>query len=626
MKTLLSWLFVITSLLFLASAPAEAQNPPPTAGYVVYQSQVPAGVCNLPNYLTVVTIGNGAGVYQCKGFPTLTWQQVGSISGVSSINTITGAFIFDGAGVSCSTTDSITTCTFTGLGSGIGSITWSLPSWLVASPGTLNASGTQTFSAATGQTSHEVIGTCGTATSFGPCALVAADIPALPYLSNATQLPITIAATSHQFLTSYTSSTGLFTKAQPAFTDLSGALATTQGPTSLTGILYDTAGTLSVATSATIISLWTGSCSSTTFLRGDGACVTPAGGGGTTTNALTMNNSGIGASSGTTFNGSNPTTLSYNTLGAPGLAATTNTFTGTLNDFSGTAQIKLPVVTGYTPAANGELGYDSTNLNWHTWSNGVNDFIAVFSSASPPTTGDCVQFTKSTNSWSLTDAGAACGNTLSTSLTNNVLPKANGAASLINSALSDDGTHLTYAGSGTAAGFTMPEGTALSGVALSDVFWADSTAHRWKFNSNNAGALNLVGIASAGTAAHLVGFASNGIDLVTAAAPLSCQPGLGDGLNAIPAGTYLTTSCKNETGSTWTITAIRCVADAGSSTCAVTNGAGTALLTGAITGTSSYANGTQSGTTTIASGDFLKITYVADGTTKQIGIDVAGTF
>jgi hypothetical protein len=108
--------------------------------------------------------------------------------------------------------------------------------------------------------------------------------------------------------------------------------------------------------------------------------------------------------------------------------------------------------------------------------------------------------------------------------------------------------------------------------------------------------------------------------------PLSCQPGLGDGLNAITAGTYLQTTCKNETGQTWTLTAIRCVADSGSSTCAVTNGAGTSLLTGAITGTSTYANGAQSGTTTIASGDYLKVTFVADGTSKQIGIDVAGTY
>ncbi len=38
-----------------------------------------------------------------------------------------------------------------------------------------------TLGAATGQTSHQVIGTCGSATSFGPCALQAGDIPALAY-------------------------------------------------------------------------------------------------------------------------------------------------------------------------------------------------------------------------------------------------------------------------------------------------------------------------------------------------------------------------------------------------------------------------------------------------------------
>jgi hypothetical protein len=50
--------------------------------------------------------------------------------------------------------------------------------------------------------------------------------------------------------------------------------------------------------------------------------------GGTTTNALTINNSGSGASSGTTFNGSSPVTISYNTLGAAPLASPT--FTGTV--------------------------------------------------------------------------------------------------------------------------------------------------------------------------------------------------------------------------------------------------------------------------------------------------------
>ena len=60
----------------------------------------------------------------------------------------------------------------------------------------------------------------------------------------------------------------------------------------------------------------TGSVSSTWGLIASG------GGGGTTTYPLTMNNSGAGTASGGTFNGSTATTLSYNTLGVPGISGT----------------------------------------------------------------------------------------------------------------------------------------------------------------------------------------------------------------------------------------------------------------------------------------------------------------
>lgn len=112
----------------------------------------------------------------------------------------------------------------------------------------------------------------------------------------------------------------------------------------------------------------------------------------------------------------------------------------------------------------------------------------------------------------------------------------------------------------------------------------------------------------------------------TSSSTLSCQAGLGDGLNAITAGSYLQSICWNKTGGTITLTAIQCFTDnAGTSTLNATNGAGTALLTGAVTCSSTIASGTQSGTTTIANNDFIKFTFVADGTSKQTTWVIAAT-
>lgn len=66
------------------------------------------------------------------------------------------------------------------------SVGLTMPSWLAVSGSPVTTPGTLAVTPATGQTSHRVIGTCGSATSFSPCALVASDLPALPYLSDAT--------------------------------------------------------------------------------------------------------------------------------------------------------------------------------------------------------------------------------------------------------------------------------------------------------------------------------------------------------------------------------------------------------------------------------------------------------
>jgi hypothetical protein len=66
-----------------------------------------------------------------------------------------------------------------GGGGGVTSVAQTVPSWLTVSGSPITTAGTLAISATTGQTSHQVIGTCGSATSFAPCSLVASDIPTL---------------------------------------------------------------------------------------------------------------------------------------------------------------------------------------------------------------------------------------------------------------------------------------------------------------------------------------------------------------------------------------------------------------------------------------------------------------
>jgi hypothetical protein len=113
-----------------------------------------------------------------------------------------------------------------------------------------------------------------------------------------------------------------------------------------------------------------------------------------------------------------------------------------------------------------------------------------------------------------------------------------------------------------------------------------------------------------------------GTDLPAQYTKLECSPGLGDGLNAMPAGTYLQFNCVNRSGVTWTIVGINCWTDNnGTSTLQAANNAGTNYLTGAVTCNNTKsgggAAGTQSGTTTIPNNDAMSFTFVADGTSKQ---------
>jgi len=84
-----------------------------------------------------------------------------------------------------------------------------------------------------------------------------------------------------------------------------------------------------------------------------------------------------------------------------------NAYGAYLQDFSSATQVKHPVAAGYAALANGEIGYDSTNLNWHAWDNGA-DWLVGMMPKTGLTNNHCAEFALSGNTWTLADAGGTC--------------------------------------------------------------------------------------------------------------------------------------------------------------------------------------------------------------------------
>lgn len=76
------------------------------------------------------------------------------------------------------------------------------------------------------------------------------------------------------------------------------------------------------------------------------------------------------------------------------------------------------------------------------------------------------------------------------------------------------GSFTAGSAGGVGGTLTLPEGTAATGAASSDLIYGLASSHRAVMNNNAAGALTVVGIATAGTAANCVKLAANGIDIV----------------------------------------------------------------------------------------------------------------
>ena len=155
----------------------------------LYQPPITGAPGTWPSFATVATSGS---FNDLSNKPTLA-----SLGGFANPMTAAADLIVGGAsgvpqrfatpgnGTWCFNVSSGTTSWITcpGSGGGLSSVGLTMPSWLAVSNSPLTVNGTIAVAPATGQTSHQVIGTCGSATSFGPCNLVAGDIPPLPYLS-----------------------------------------------------------------------------------------------------------------------------------------------------------------------------------------------------------------------------------------------------------------------------------------------------------------------------------------------------------------------------------------------------------------------------------------------------------
>jgi hypothetical protein len=94
------------------------------------------------------------------------------------------------------------------------------------------------------------------------------------------------------------------------------------------------------------------------------------------------------------------------------LTASTNSNAGTFAasgntwDFTAAGLLKLRIAAGLTSSVNGDLGYDTTNKNWHIWANAVDNFIATIPVSVTVTSGHLATWSLSGGVLTLNDGGA----------------------------------------------------------------------------------------------------------------------------------------------------------------------------------------------------------------------------
>lgn len=261
----------------------------------------------------------------------------------------------------------------TGGGSGsVTSVGMTVPSWLTVAGSPVTSSGTLAVTAAGAQAQNEVLASPnGSAGAVALRALVNGDLPTSGVTAGSyTNSNLTINAQGIVTAASNGSGGGV-----SSVSNSDGSLTISPTTGAVVGSLnYAHAGTwtaletfsagvnLSGASSPLEVGGSAGSSNQCLLSAGTGATPTwgTCPGSGGTAQPLTMNNSGSGAASGTTFNGTAAETISYNTIGAAPALSNCSDESSTFTPVSGNCYFVTASVSTATPAASAFVLFSAT--------------------------------------------------------------------------------------------------------------------------------------------------------------------------------------------------------------------------------------------------------------------------